>query len=186
MRKILISLEIWTFLFSKPQDKIPVSLKTQLSTHKFPCCTLTKFSFTPCSETVEGLWQMVTRESFNVDLSLYRLGKSSALRTFCIQNFQIQKWEPQVTPVPANPHPLELTYFDKGFINIQHGQMITFLHSKLSVLPGLQNRKYHFIGRLILAEIMSVMPSSLQLCISWGLLNSYHLGQLLWTIAILY
>lgn len=90
--------------------------------------------------TVEGLWQMVTRESFNVELSLDRLGKSSALRTLCIQNFQIQKREPQVPPIPANP--LGLTYFDKGFINIQHGQMITFLHSKLSVLPGLQNKKY--------------------------------------------
>lgn len=88
-----------------------------------------------------------------------------------IQNFQNQNWGSQVFPIPANPHTLELTYFDKGFINIKHSEMITFFHSKLSVLPGLEKKKYIFMGRLIFAKIMSNTLSSHHLCISWWLLK---------------
>lgn len=48
----------------------------------------------------------------------------------------------RVPYISANPHTLESTYFDKGFINIKHSEVITFFHSELSVLPGLKKKYF--------------------------------------------
>lgn len=94
--------------------------------------------------TTEDLWQSKARESFNAELSHNRLGKSLALRILYPEIPEPEQGTPRFFTFPQiHSHwlTLVLTYFDKGFINIKHSEMISFLHSKLSVLPGLEEDK---------------------------------------------
>lgn len=103
---------------------------------------------------VQGLWQNTNK----AELSFNRFGKSSTLRMLYPELPESELEDVRVPYISANPHTLESTYFDKGFINVKHSEVITFFHSKLSVLPGLKN-KYIFYRQIDFLQWSCLIPS---------------------------